>query len=137
MSMQFQVSTPIGTLLNLPIKKVDFEGLDGFWTLLPKHADFINALKPCIVTYTTEDNTTHYIACNKGVLVKKNNKVHISTPLAVTDDNLDTLTKTIAVDFKRMEEERKEVNMTMAKLEIGLVRGLQSLKSQGGGHEGL
>lgn len=135
--MQFKVFTPIGTILNLPVKKIDFEGLGGFWTLLPKHADFVNALKPGIVTYTTEQDQESYIACNKGVLVKKGGEVCISTPLAIMDNNLQTLTKTIAVDFKQMEEERKEVNMTMAKLEIGLVKGLQSLKSEGGIGEGL
>ena len=131
--MQFTVHTPVGTLLNLPVKKVDLEGLDGFWTLLPKHADFVNALTAGIVTYTTMDGKTSYIACNRGVVVKKRQEVSISTPLAILNDNLEKLTQTIAVDFKQMEEERKEVNMTMAHLEIGLIKGMQKLKSGGEG----
>lgn len=126
--MQFKVHTPTGTVLDLPIKKVDLEGLDGFWTLLPKHADFVNTLTAGIVTYTTENDKTLYIACNRGVVVKKGQEVRISTPLAILDDRLDRLTQTIAVDFKQMEEERKEVNTTMAKLEIGLIKGMQNLK---------
>ena len=106
--MQLKVHTPIGTILDLPVKKVDLEGLDGFWTLLPRHADFINALVAGIVSYTTEDEKTLYIACNRGVVVKKDKEVRISTPLAILDDNLEKLTRTIEIDFKQMEEERKE-----------------------------
>ncbi|MBR6674746.1 MAG: hypothetical protein IKL32_02355 [Alphaproteobacteria bacterium] len=135
--MQFKVHTPIGTILDLPVKKVDLEGLDGFWTLLPKHADFINTLTSGIITYTTEDNKTLYIACNKGVVVKKNQEVRISTPLAILDDNLENLTRTIETDFKQMEEERKEVNTTMARLEIGLIKGMKTLKTEGGFGGGL
>ena len=131
--MQFTVHTPIGTILDLPVKKVDLEGLDGFWTLLPKHADFINALTAGIVAYTTMDDKTLYIACNKGVVVKKRQDVRISTPLAILDDNLEKLTQTISIDFKQMEEERKEVNTTMAHLEIGLIKGMQKLKNGGDG----
>lgn len=135
--MQLKVHTPIGTVLDLPVKKVDLEGLDGFWTLLPKHADFINALVPGIVSYTTEDDKTLYIACNRGVVVKKDKEVRISTPLAILDDNLEKLTHTIEVDFKQMEEERKEVNTTMARLEIGLIKGMKALKAEGGISGGL
>lgn len=135
--MQFKVFTPTGILINLPIKKVDFEGLDGFWTLLPKHVDIVNTLTAGIVSYVTEDDKTHYVACNKGIAVKKGLEVCISTPLGIMDDDLEKLTKTIAVDFKQMEEERKEVNTTLAKLEIGLIKGMQSLKTIGGSGDGL
>lgn len=136
MLMQLKVFSPVGIILNQPVKKIDFEGLDGFWTLLPKHVDMVNALKPSIVSYQTNDDQTRYMACNKGVIVKKNNEISISTKLAILDDSLEKLQKTIAVDFKQMEEERKEVNTTMARLEIGLVKGLQTLKS-GGVSDGL
>lgn len=135
--MQLKVHTPIGTVLDLPVKKVDLEGLDGFWTLLPRHADFINALAAGIVSYTTEDDKTLYVACNRGVVVKKDKEVRISTPLAILDDNLEKLMRTIEIDFKQMEEERKEVNTTMARLEIGLIKGMKALKAEGGISGGL
>lgn len=135
--MQLKVHTPVGTILDLPVKKVDLEGLDGFWTLLPRHADFINTLTAGIMSYTTENDKILYIACNRGVVVKKDKEVRISTPLAVLDSNLEKLTQTIAIDFKQMEEERKEVNTTMARLEIGLIKGMKALKAEGGIGGGL
>lgn len=130
--MQLKVFSPTGVVLDIPIRKIDFEGIDGYWTLLPKHVDYINALTPSIVSYTNENNEIKYMACNKGVIVKKNQDVSISTKLAILDDSLEKLQKTIEIDFKAMDEERKEVNTTMARLEIGLVKGLQSLKQDGG-----
>lgn len=132
MLMRLKVFSPTGTVLDLPIRKIDFEAIDGYWTLLPKHVDYVNALTPSIVSYTNEDNITKYMACNKGVIVKKGANISISTKLAILDDSLEKLQKTIEIDFKAMDEERKEVNTTMARLEIGLVKGLQSLKSDGG-----
>ncbi len=132
MLMQLKVFSPTGVVLDIPIRKIDFEGIDGYWTLLPKHVDYINALTPSIVSYTNENNEIKYMACNKGVIVKKNQDVSISTKLAILDDSLEKLQKTIEIDFKAMDEERKEVNTTMARLEIGLVKGLQSLKQDGG-----
>ena len=35
--------------------------------------------------------------------------------------------------FKKMEEERKSFNATVARLEVGLARGLMTLKGQGEG----
>lgn len=135
--MQLKVFTPIGSVIDMPVKKIDFEGLDGFWTLLPKHVDMVNTLAAGIVSYMDDQDKMHYVACNKGVLVKKDKDIRISTPLAILDDNLERLTQTIAVDFKKMEEERKEISSTMAKLEIGLIKGLQSLKINGGFNDRL
>lgn len=131
--MIFKVFSPIGVLLDTEIQKVDFEAIDGFFTLLPKHVDFVTALKTGILTYTTSDKKEHFMACNQGVLVKKGDEVHLSTKLGILDDNLEQLKKTIEIDFKEMEEARKETNKTMARLEVGLTKGLMQLNQQKGG----
>ncbi len=124
--MNLQIFTPTQVLLNTTIDKIDIEAIDGFFTLLPRHIDFVTALKSSIVTYTTNEKK-FYAACHRGVLVKKGDLVHLSTPLAVLDDNLESLKQTIAISFKDMEEERKELNLSMSRLELGLTKGLMSL----------
>ena len=52
-------------------------------------------------------------------------------------ENLDELKKKIAVDFQNMEEERKEVRVSMARLEVGLTKGLASLSLPGGTDGGI
>ena len=50
---------------------------------------------------------------------------------------LDELKKKIAIDFQNMEEERKEVRVSMARLEVGLTKGLASLGLPGGFDGGI
>ena len=126
--MRFKVLTPVGIVLNIEALSVDFQAIDGCWTILPKHVDMVSALRPCIVQYQNMEGEKHYIACNKGVLVKQGSTVSLSTNLAILNDSLETLSQTIKVDFKAMEEERKEMNMALAQLELGLTKGLLKLK---------
>ena len=134
MDLKLRIFTPIGIALETLVNKVDFEGIDGFHTLLPRHMDMVSALKAGILTYQTGEKTA-YIACNKGVLVKKNDVVSVSTKMAIQGENLKDLEDKISVDFREMEQERKEINLSMAKLELGLTKGIMSLKqNNGGGH---
>lgn len=135
MEMILRIATPIGIVLDTPVHQVDYEAIDGFFTLLPKHMDIISALKPSILSYKIGDKKA-YVACNKGVLVKKNDIVSVSTPIAVLGSDLKELEQHIEVNFKGMEQERKEINLTMAKLEVGLAKGIMRLK-EGGQNVGI
>ena len=130
--MNLKISTPTQILLNLPIEKINVDAIDGFFTLLPRHIDFVTTLRSGIITYTSKQ-VKHYVACDHGVLVKKGDMVCISTALAVTSDHINDLKKTIATTFKQMEQERKELNISIARLELGLTKGLINL-SKGEGH---
>ena len=136
MEMKLRIFSPIGVILETPVQQIDFESINGFFTLLPKHTDIISALKIGIITYKTND-TVSYVACNKGVLVKKNDTVSVSTKMAILGTDLKTLEEKITTDFKMMEEERKEINTTMAKLEISLAKGIMSLKNIGENNVGI
>lgn len=133
--MNLKLMTPTQILLDIPIDKIDVEAMDGFFTLLPRHIDFVTSLKSGILTYTTNDKK-YYAACDHGVLVKQGDLVRISTTLAVLGDSLDALKQTIAITFKEMEQERKELNLSMARLELGLTKGLLSL-NKGEAHAGI
>lgn len=126
--MRLKILTPMQVEVDTQIQKVDFEALDGFFTLLPKHIDFVDSLKQTIVQYKSGEKN-YYVACDRGVVVKKADEVIISTSLAIQDDDLEKLKKTIAYDFKQMEQERKEVLVSMSRLELGLTKGLMSLNT--------
>lgn len=131
--MRLKILTPTQVEIDTLVQKVDFEALDGFFTLLPKHIDFVDSLKQTIVQYKTNDKN-YYVACDKGVVVKKSDEVIISTSLAIQSDDLEKLKKTISQDFKQMEQERKEVLVSMSRLELGLTKGLMSLNTSEAGH---
>ena len=130
--MNLKLLTPTQILIDTDIDKIDVEALDGFFTLLPRHIDFVTALKDSVIRYTVNGQVL-YAACDHGVLVKKGDSVRISTSLAILSDSLDALKKTIATTFKEMEQERKQLNLSMARLEIGLTKGLMTL-NQGESH---
>ena len=134
--MNLKIMTPYSVVLNTPVSQVTVEAVDGFFTLKPKHIDFINAMKASILSYKKEDKEA-FVACNRGVIVKKGDEVSISTPLAILGENLEELKKKIATDFQAMEEERKEVRLSMARLEIGLTKGLATLSVAGGVDAGI
>ncbi len=128
--MRLKILTPMSVFLDKEVQKVDFEALDGFFTLLPKHMDFVNALKPTIVQYQ-ENDKLYYVACQKGVIVKKGNEVLLSTPLAIENNDLEKLKTQIKVSFQEMEENRKEALLSLTRLEVGLTKGLMQLNKQG------
>ena len=136
MDLKLRIFTPIGIALDTPVTQVDFEAIDGFYTLLPRHADMVSALKSGILSYKTADGKG-YVACHQGVLVKKGDTVRVSTRMAVSGESLKDLEAKIAVDFKQIEQERKEMNTGMAKLEVGLTKGIISLKQGGTGNGAL
>lgn len=132
--MRLKILTPTQIEADVQIQKVDFEALDGFFTLLPKHIDFVDSLKQTIVQYQSNGKTC-YAACDKGVIVKKADEVIISTALAILDNDLEKLKKNIAFDFKQMEQERKEALVSISRLELGLTKGLMHLNTpQEAGH---
>ena len=112
------------------------ETLSGYRTLLEHHIDFTAAMNANIVSYVTQDNKEKFAACHRGIAVKKGDTVTITVQKAVLGDTLDELEKKIRLEFKQDEENRKELNAAMARLEAGLIRGFINLK-QGGADAGF
>lgn len=133
--MRLIVCTPLGEVLNQEIRKVSLEFLNGYYTFLPKHIDFASVLKTSIVSYCNLEGATKYIACHQGIAVKKGQNVTLSVRQAVLGNTPDELKYTILHDFKKTDEQRKELNTAMARLEIGMLRGFKQLKEAdiGGG----
>lgn len=127
MEMILKVHSALGKILEQPVSKITFEAIDGFFTLLPRHVDFVSALKTGILTFVSGEKT-FYLACHEGVLLKKGKIVSISTKLGIVGDDIQALSQKIAQDFKEMDEARKETNKAMAKLEISLTKGIMAAK---------
>lgn len=125
--MKLTVFTPLGTVLKTKIRKVTVETLGGYYTLLPKHVDIAAAMRASIVAYTTDDNVDKYVACHRGIVVKKGENVTLTVQNAVVGDTLDELSDVINREFKKDDENRKELNSAMARLELGIIRGFGQL----------
>lgn len=130
--MDFFIYSPLGTEVKTKIRKVSFETPSGYYTLLPRHVDFVSALCPNIVSFTEESGNEKFAACHRGIVVKKGSTVTMSVQGAVVCNSLDELSGAVLEDFKRSEEQRKELNTVMAQLELGLIRGFGKLNGENG-----
>ena len=128
--MRLKVCSPFGIVLEKEIQKITLEGLNGFFTFLPHHIDFLSVLAPSIASYTEENGKTAYLACNSGVVLKEGNLVSLCVRKAIVGEDLKELTQTIKTEFKAEEEERKELSAVMARLEAGLSKGFIRLNEE-------
>ena len=126
--MRFKALTPAGVVVEERISRIRFDALDGSFTFLSKHADFVTVVVPGLVSFEPAEGKDKgreiYMACDSGILVKDNTTVLLSVRRAVVSENLEELSRTIAEEFKKDEENRKAVNAAMARLEVGLTRGV-------------
>lgn len=126
--MKLVIATPVGVLSDIAIRKVTFETPSGYYTLLPRHVDFVSTLSAGIITYEPENEAIKYAACHCGVVVKKGDVVTLTVQGAVLGPSLPELQNLIKTEFKQNEEQRKELNTAMARLELGLMRGFRQLQ---------
>lgn len=126
--MRLKTLTPAGIVVDEQISRIRFDALDGSFTFLPKHADFVTVIVPGLVSFEVMSGKNKgkevYMACDRGMLVKDNTTVLLSVRRAVISENLEELSRTISEEFKKDEENRKIVNAAMARLEVGLSRGV-------------
>lgn len=120
--MNLKVLLPTAVLLDETAAKVVAEGENGAFCLLPRHLDFLSALLPGILTFTTEDDVDHYVAMGEGILVKSESVIRVSTRHAVRGTDLGNLRRIVAEDFRMINERERAAQSAVAKLEADFVR---------------
>ena len=126
--MKVRILSPIGPVLDEEAEKISFESLSGSRTFLPNHIDTVSALPPNIVSVRTTAHKDIYLACTQGVLVKQGSQVLISVHKAVIGNDLNNLATLIKTEFAQDEDNRRQVNTAIARLEAQLSRGFVNLK---------
>ncbi len=121
---------PAGVLLDKEVQKVTAEAENGYFTLLPRHIDFVAALVPGIFSYQASDGAEHFLALDEGILVKQGDQVYVSAARAMPGDNLDQLQGAVENELKVLNENEKKTRTVMARLEADTLRRFTRL---GGG----
>ncbi len=120
--MNLKLLLPSGVLLDQKVAKVTAEAENGFFTLLPRHIDFVAALVPGLFAYQSPDGAEHYLAVDEGILVKQGEQVYISAARAVAGDDLDRLQETVESELKVLGESEKKARTVMSRLEADTLR---------------
>lgn len=120
--MHLKVLLPTRILIDEPVSKVIAEAENGAFALLPRHADFVSALTPGLLSYVPAGGEEQFVAIDEGVLVKSGAQVLVSTRNAVRGADLGELRRTVEEQYFELDEHERSVRSSMARLEADLVR---------------
>jgi F-type H+-transporting ATPase subunit epsilon len=112
------------------VARIVAETRDGSFGLLPQRLDCVAALAPGILTYETPGDGEVFVAVDEGVLVKTGPEVLVSVRRAIGGTDLGQLHKAVQQEFLTLDEHDQSVRSVMAKLEVGLLRRLETLRHE-------
>lgn len=125
--MKLRVLLPPGVMVDEEVEKVTAEAANGFFTLLPRHIDFVAALVPSIFSYVKPDGQEHFLALDEGILVKQGARVYVSAARAVPGDDLEFLQVTVEREMRVLDDSEKKARSVMARLEMDTLRRFTQL----------
>mgnify|MGYP001547529944 CR=1 FL=1 len=126
--MKLKILLPTRILLEAEVTKVIAEAQNGSFCLLPHHIDFVAALAPGLLAYTTEDGTELFTALAEGVLIKRDDEVLVSAVNGVTGVDLGQLHQTVREEFKSLDERDRRARSALARMEADFVRRFMELR---------
>lgn len=122
-----KVLLPTQVLVEEAVNKITAEAENGFFTMLPRHIDFVSALVPGILTFVSESGEQRFLAVDEGILVKQGNEVLVSTARAISGENLEQLRKSVEAELKSLGESEKKARSVLARLEANALRRFSQL----------
>lgn len=131
-SMALRILLPTEVLLELDVVKVVAEAENGSFGLLPRHVDFVAALRPGLLSFTTVQGVTRYAAVDRGVLVKCGRSVRVSTFDAAVGEHLAALRQLVEARFMELDESERRARTALSRLEAAALRGLREIQAPGG-----
>ncbi len=99
---------------------------DGSFAIEPRHIDFTTILVPGILEYR-DGKGSHYMATDRGVLVKRENELLVSVRRVVEGKDLKSLARTVEEEFLELDDREKRMRTAITKLESNLSRNLMEL----------
>ena len=111
------------------VDKVVAEGLEGYFTLLPRHIDYVSVLVPGILNVHSA-GVDSLFAVDHGTLVKQGSTVRIATRNCVQGTDIKTLSAIVDQEFRELDDMERKVRTALTGLEHAIVQ-CRSLLEQG------
>lgn len=127
-AMRLKVLLPMRILVEEQAARIVAEAENGAFGLLPRHVDFLAALRPGVLAFVTPDGAERFVGHDAGILVKRGPEVLVSVRKAVLGTDLATLRGVIEREFKALDERERTARTALARLEAGVVRRFMELE---------
>ena len=108
------------------VHRLRAEGLEGHFTLLPAHIDYVSVLVPGIMQLTVGKKELIF-AVDHGTLVKIGSSVQISCRNAIEGEDIGKLSQVVKEKFKEIDDMEKKARSALLGLEYGVIRGFSEL----------
>ncbi|MEE4607759.1 MAG: F0F1 ATP synthase subunit epsilon [Desulfobacteraceae bacterium] len=119
--MKLTVLLPTEIFLDAPAAKVVAVGPAGSFCLLPRHIDFVTALVPGLLSFSSPEGAEHFLAVEGGLLVKLGDQVRVVTRHAVRGA-LGELKAAVERMLVVVDERERATHAAVARLEAGFIR---------------
>jgi F-type H+-transporting ATPase subunit epsilon len=129
-TMRLKVTLPGTILVDDAAVRIVAEAENGAFGLLPRHIDFLAALRPGVLTFERPGGEERFVGHDTGILVKHGTEVLVSTRKAVLSSDLATLRQRIEREFRTLDERERTARSALARLEAGVVRRFIDLEEQ-------
>ncbi len=126
--MKLKILLPTQILVEAEVTKVIAEAENGSFCLLPHHIDFVAALVPGLLAYTTADGIELFSALAEGILIKRDDEVLVSAVNGVIGADLGRLHQTVREEFKSLDERDRRARSALARMEADFVRRFMELR---------
>lgn len=121
-TMQLHVLLPTRVLVDETVVRIVAEADNGAFGILPRHVDFLAALKPGVLVFEDLKGTEGFIGHDVGIFVKRGSQVFVSVRNAVRGESLTTLRSVIEHEFVNMDRRERTARTALARLEAGVMR---------------
>ncbi len=111
------------------VSSIVMETSEGSYGLLPQRLDCVAALVPGIFTYECEKDGLQYVAVDTGIMIKAGDQVLVSVRNAIGGTELGKLGELVKKEFQTKDENEKEANSVVAKLEKGFIYSFDKLRN--------
>lgn len=126
--MHLKLLTPTEILVDESVVKLNAEGPEGHFCLLPRHRDWVATLVPGLVSFVALDGGEIFVAVDRGILVKCGDEVLVSVRRAVRGSDLAGLRDVVETRFRHCDDQEKTARGAIARLEAGVIRRFLELQ---------
>lgn len=122
--MRLTVTTPLALVVSADeVRSIRAEDETGSFGILPRHADFLTAIVPSVLAWTTADGRRAYCAVDHGALiVSGGTHVRVATRQAVPGEDLDTLRDAVLQWLREQSEAERRERVETARLQLMTIR---------------